>query len=48
MDTHGSASYRFAPPSLDDSSKIFLLRRNGASELWIYDGKGSINRYAVI
>jgi hypothetical protein len=44
----GGTRYRFEPPSLDSDAKIFLLERNGASELWIYDGKGTIERYAVI
>ena len=44
----GGAGYRFKPSTLDGDSKIFLLKRNGASELWIYNGKDAIDRYAVI
>jgi hypothetical protein len=47
-DLHGSSRYRFQPASLDSDSKIFLLKRDGGSELWIYDGKGAIARYALI
>jgi len=47
-DTRGEAQFRFEPPSSNPQMRAFLIPSDeGVSELWLFDGKASIVRYAL-
>ncbi len=51
-DQHGTPRFRYVPPTSTDrphlsSEKVFLVRRGAASELWLFDGESTIDRYAM-
>ena len=47
-DTRGNAQFRFEPPSSNPQMRAFLIpSAGGVSELWLFDGKASIVRYAL-
>jgi hypothetical protein len=47
LDTRTGATRTFAPPSATVDSSIFIVTRNGADELWVFDGGAKIERYAL-
>lgn len=47
LDTRNGTRRQFTPPSATEGSAVFLEQRNGADELWIFDGRSTINRYAL-
>ncbi|MBD8526709.1 hypothetical protein [Pseudomarimonas arenosa] len=44
-DSHGNALFRFSPPH--PLRSVYLVPGSGSSELWIFDGKTGIERYAM-
>ncbi|MEO8671348.1 MAG: hypothetical protein ABI411_08550 [Tahibacter sp.] len=46
-DAEGKAQFRMALPSAYVNSSIFLLPRESGEELWLFDGKGTVERYAM-
>jgi len=46
MDIHGKPLFRFTPPSLTQNAHVALVHRQNELELWIFDGKTTVNRYA--
>lgn len=46
-DLHGKPRLRLLSTSSSYRSKIFLVTRNTGREMWLYDGKTTIDRYAL-
>lgn len=46
-DAHGQPEWRFAPAADHPPGKVFLFRTDSGAELWLFDGKKRIDRYAL-
>jgi hypothetical protein len=47
LDARGKPLFRFEPPGLGEGARPFLVPRGGGGELWLFDGRTSIDRYAL-
>ena len=43
----GKPLFRFTPTSLTQNVHVALVHRQNALELWIFNGKTTVNRYAL-
>jgi hypothetical protein len=46
-DPHGNPQFRFTPPADHPPGRAFLIRSDSGPELWLFDGKKQIDRYAL-
>lgn len=46
-DAHGQPLYQFKLPAKQEMSGVYLANHDGAQELWIFDGKSTIDRYRL-
>lgn len=47
LDAQGRPLFRFEPPVAHEGMRAFLVPRGAGSELWLFDGRASIDRYAL-